>query len=222
MLRCCSIVLAATMASMPFTVADARLHIEALGDGFAFHIEGSVEGSPWLLQHSPDGIEWQDLLFLDGDGEGGVAPRVEVPRGILAQPDAPVGMFRAVQLLADDPLLRRLLAERAKWRLSGTGDYGYELRQNSGQISWRGTIAVTGGEVTAFQTLEQWPPDFPLPNLPTIEALFDRVADAIAQKAEVIDVTWDPDFGFPRTCFIDLSLLIADEERGWTVLAFER
>jgi hypothetical protein len=191
--------IATALASMPLAVADAQLHIENLGDRFAFHLGGSVEGSPWVLQHSPDGIGWQDLIFLDGDGEGGLPPSVEVPRGILAQPDAFRGLFRAVQLPADNPLLRRLLTERAKWRLSGADGYQYELRHNSGWISWRGTITVSGGEVTAVQTIEQWPPDFPLPNIPTIEGLFARVADAIAQKAEVIDVEWDPVFGFPRT-----------------------
>ena len=211
---------ATAVASLPPAVADAQLHVEDVDDGYRFHLTGSMEGSRWLLQHSSDGKNWQDLLFLDGDGEGGVPPAIDVPLAILAHPDTPRCLFRAVQSSEDSQLLRRLLTERAKWRLSGIDGYRYELRQNSGPILWRGKITVFGGEVAAFETIEQWPLDFPLPDIPTIEGLFVRVADAIASLAEVIDVEWDPAFGFPRVCFIDVSKLIADEERGWTVEAF--
>ena len=40
-------------------------------------------------------------------------------------------------------------------------------------------------------------------------------------KSDDGGIEWDPVFGFPRTCFIDISMLIADEERGWSVEAFD-
>lgn len=213
------LVIAATGALVP-AGAEERLQIERLDDGFRFHVEGAGGDGPWVLQHSPDGRAWEELAFM-GEGKGvGDVPSVDVPTGILSQPDAPLGLFRAVQLPEDNTLLRRMLDERAKWRLSGNDSYQYEMRQNSGPISWHGSITVTDGAVTEAETIEQWPPDFPT-DIPTIEDLFRRVAHAIAVNAETIDVQWHPDYGFPGTCYIDYVAMIADEERGWKVEKFD-
>ena len=220
-----SAVLAALLAAVttiPCSRADteALLHIEARADGFAFRLAGAEGGAPWLLQHSLDGRAWEDLLFLDGKADGGGQPAVEVRLGILEEPDAHRGFFRAVQLEQDDPLLRRLLAERARWRLSGFDSYQYRLRQNFGWISWLGIVTVRNREVAAFETIDLQPPVVEPPEAPTIEDLFGRIADAIARDAEMIDVTWHPDFGYPSSCYIDFSTLIADEEQGWTIDEF--
>ena len=51
----------------------------------------------------------------------------------------------------------------------------------------------------------------------TIEELFEILDDAFRQDAKEIHVTYDPDLGYPTSCFIDYSELIADEERGFNV-----
>ena len=51
----------------------------------------------------------------------------------------------------------------------------------------------------------------------TIEALFEILDEAFEQDAKVISVSYEPDFGYPSSVFIDYSELIADEERGFEV-----
>ena len=199
--------------------AEVELRIQPRAGGFAFHLEGTVAGGPWVLQHTGDGKRWQDLLFFDAGGED-QPPGVEIRHEILAVQDAPRGFFRAVQLERADPQRRQFLTERARWRLSEIDGYEYELRQNFGIISWHGVATVDDGEVTAFETIDQFPPGVGDPEVPTIEDLFGRIASAFAQDAETIDITWHPTYGYPSSCFIDLSILIADEEHGWTVESF--
>jgi hypothetical protein len=210
--------LLAAIVAVPCSRADTpvRLDIEARADGFAFRLVGAEGAAHWLLQHSGDGRAWEDFLYL----EGGEVPGIEIRLGALEAPNAGRGFFRAIQLEKDDPLQRRFLAERARWRLSGFDSYQYELRQNFGSISWHGIVTVRGGEVIVFETIDLQPPVVEPPEVPTIDRLFERIAAAIASEAETIEATWHPDFGFPTSCFIDFSTLIADEEQGWTIDAF--
>jgi hypothetical protein len=196
---------------------DPCLRVETRGDGISFDLMGAGGSGIWLLQHSPDARGWEDLVFLDGVGEGRAQPGIEIQWGALPDSEARQGFFRAVQTSEEDPLLRRFLTERTKWRLSGFHNYRYELRQNFGQISWHGIAVVVDDAVDSFETIDLQPPVVDVPEVPTIVGLFDRVARAIAVKAATIDVTWHPIYGFPESCFIDLDPLLADEERGWAV-----
>jgi hypothetical protein len=200
--------------------AEVSLQIEALVDGFGFRLEGDAHGSPWVLQHSSDGTDWDDLLFLDlGEGEER-EPRVSISKAALPKAEAPLGFFRARRLEAEDRVLRDFLAARVKWRLTGFDSYQYELRQNFGAISWHGTVTVIDGDVSSFETIDLQPPVVEVPDVPTIGGLFSRIANAMASDAETIDVAWHPDFGYPATCYIDFDLLLADEEQGWTIESF--
>ena len=49
----------------------------------------------------------------------------------------------------------------------------------------------------------------------TIDRLFDILEDAFDQNAEHIQVSYDPELGYPLSAFIDYSTFIADEERGF-------
>lgn len=64
-------------------------------------------------------------------------------------------------------------------------------------------------------------PDF-FADADTLDDLFGKVRDAYVNKAERIDVTYDPDFGYPATIYIDVSTQIADEEQGYTVTDFQK
>jgi hypothetical protein len=50
----------------------------------------------------------------------------------------------------------------------------------------------------------------------TVEGLFEMIQNAIKQKAYKIEVTYDPESGYPSSAFIDYSAGIADEEKGFT------
>jgi len=215
-------VMVAAVAPLPCARAEpeAILQMVARADGFAFDLLGAEGSAPWLLQHSRDGRGWEDLIFLEGTAGGRAVPGVEVRRGALPVRDARRGFFRAVQLASDEPLRRRYLEERVRWRLSGFDRYQYQLRQNFGSISWLGAVVVVDDEVASFETIELQPPEVEVPEVPTIDRLFDRIADAIARDAESIEVTWHPEFGFPSSCYIDYFAFLADEEQGWTIDAF--
>lgn len=191
------------------------IQIEPVAGGFRASLAGGGASDPWVIQHSTDARVWRNLKFFEA--EDGEAPSVEVPLELLPQPDAPRGFFRAVRLAEDSALLRRFLAERAKWRLGAVAGYTYELRQNMGSISWRGSINVSGGEIASFQTIDLQPPFVEVPEIPTIEDLFDRIEQAIGSGAATIDVSWDAKSGVPLSAFIDFDPLLADEEQGWNV-----
>ncbi len=221
-LRTLAAVLMTIIISTPGVRADpdATLRVETRVDGLAFDLTGTGGTGPWLLQHSRNGRDWEDVQFWEAGEKGAEPPEIAIPWGILSDPDAPEGFFRAIQLENDDPFRRRFLAERAKWRLSGNDSYQYELSQNFGRISWRGIVNVADGEITSFTTLDPRPPSGNPPPVPTINGLFERIANAIAANAVTINVTWDQDTGAPLTGYIDLDELLADEESGWSINAF--
>ena len=214
------LVVAVAVVAFARAEPEPSLRVETVPAGFAFHLAGAGGDGPWLLQHSPDGSEWDEVLFLEGVEGGREQPGIEIQRGALPDPEAREGLFRAVQLEEEDPFLRRFLTERTKWRLSGVDNYQYELRQHFGQISWHGIVLVTDGDVASFVTIDLQPPVVGTPEVPTIDRLFERIAGAMEAGAETIDVTWHPTYGYPVTCFIDISSLFLDEERGWTIEAF--
>ena len=51
----------------------------------------------------------------------------------------------------------------------------------------------------------------------TVAALFDLIEEAYDRKAEVVDVTYDPELGYPTSIGIDYSSQMADEEIAYRV-----
>ena len=49
-------------------------------------------------------------------------------------------------------------------------------------------------------------------SFPNAEQLFDAIQDAIDRGAQVIDVDYDPTFGYPTSVYIDYERSMADEE----------
>jgi hypothetical protein len=58
-------------------------------------------------------------------------------------------------------------------------------------------------------------------HIDTIEKLFNIIQDAIDNDAYNIEVSYDPDFGYPRQVSIDYEEKIADEEMRYEVINFE-
>jgi hypothetical protein len=52
---------------------------------------------------------------------------------------------------------------------------------------------------------------------PTVDGLFDFIADAIDRGAETIDVTFDAELGLPTHIRVDYRLGLADEEIAYEV-----
>lgn len=179
--------------------------------------EGKDGKKLWKLQSSSDGIEWTDFRDILEAGALDGTLILEVEFSELPPAEEGKSLFRAAELSEREIFVRRVAEQREIWRNSGTNDYELLLRQNFGAISWRGKVQVEDNEVVSYKTINLDPPVVGDPNIPSINDLFDKIESAILQNAETINVTWDPTFGYPVTCFIDLSLELADEEKGWTV-----
>ena len=187
------------------------------GDKFSFHVVGEDSNEDWLLQFSQNGNDWQDLLFLDRGIEIGAVPEVDVCPAALPIPNADKALFRVIEYREVGRFYREYLAARSRWRASGLTSYRYGFRWST-MIFWDGSIEVIDGEVSSYERLEAFPPFFEEPPMyRTIEGLFDRIADARARNAASIEVTWDPELGYPKSAAIDQSLLIADEEQYWSI-----
>jgi len=193
------------------------LSINWNGDKFSFRVAGEDGNEDWLLQFSQNGNDWQDLLFLDRGIGMGAVPEVDICPAALPIPNAERALFRVVEYREVGPFYRDYLAARSRWRASGLTSYRYGFRWST-MIFWDGSIEVIDGEVASYDRLEAFPPFFEEPPMyRTIEGLFDRIADARARNAASIEVTWDPELGYPRSAAIDQSLLIADEEQYWSI-----
>ncbi|MEZ5326644.1 MAG: DUF6174 domain-containing protein [Verrucomicrobiales bacterium] len=186
--------------------------MESSADRLTFHVDAD-EGAAafWVLQQSLDGKSWEDLLFLD---EG----TAEVSWGSLRGSRS--ALFRAIGLEKDDTALREFLAARQQWRSGGFDRYRYDVRWNWSFFSWYGTLTVVDREVIASEKILAFPEEIGPLELLTIDGWFEKIAAARTNDAETIDVTWDSDFGFPASGFIDFSALIADEEQSWTIDSF--
>jgi trimeric autotransporter adhesin len=206
--------------SIPVGVADseATLRVDLAAEKLTFYLVGDAGELPWVLQHSQDGIAWEDLIPLESIGnESG--PTVEVALSSLPESRAELGLFRAIQRDDVEPEEREFREARTRWENASLGSYRYEVRSNWSFFTWHGTVTVIDGEVTASEKIMAFPEDIEPLELLTIDGFFDKVANAKADGAEVVDVTWHPELGYPESGFIDISMLIADEEQSWTILS---
>lgn len=195
-------------------VTELRVGMSAERLMFQLADDGGV--LPWVLQSSRDGRKWRDLAFMER-AKGGGGPAAELDRAVLPGSDLRTMLFRAVRLEGDDPFLREFLAARARWNAAGYSGYRYELRWNWSMFSWDGRLTVRDGVAVSAETVFSYPEGLDPLAMLSIDGWFDKIADARAQGAEVIEVEWHPELGYPMSGFIDVSTLIADEEQSWTI-----
>ena len=201
-------------------VHSAELIVQRSDDGLVFELAGAEARGPWVLQHSQDAREWSDLLFLEAEAAGRAVPGVNLHWRAVPESAAREGYFRASLAEGASSVYREYLTQRALWRRANVSRYEYALQQNFGMVFWAGSIRVSGAEVDSFQVTEQIPEFFEITDVPTVDSLFDRIADAIARQAVQVDIEWNSEFGYPESGFIDLDRRIADEEQGWSVRGF--
>lgn len=117
-------------------------------------------------------------------------------------------------------LKKELEAARAIWTAQGLTGYSYHfnwscfcLQEFVAQV----TITVRNGLVTNVIRVEDGRPvsDQFIDQFVTVEALFDRLDDAVSAGAASISAVFDPETGVPTSVFIDYNFQIADEEMGW-------
>ena len=59
-------------------------------------------------------------------------------------------------------------------------------------------------------------------SFPSVEQLFDAIQDGIDRQADLIDVEYDPTYGYPTSVYIDYDRRVADEELSLTSWGLRR
>ncbi|MDB4411247.1 DUF6174 domain-containing protein [bacterium] len=170
----------------------------------------------WILQQSSDGAKWTDLVPLEGSRDM-VGFGVKADRATLGIGDLEKVFFRAKKFSRNEEVKQKYLAALARWDEFNLTNYSYLVNSNQGMISYEARYTVVDGEVTEVETILAWPPFFEPPPSRTIEDWFATVASAIDQNAVTIEIDWNSELGYPESGFIDISRMLADEERGWTI-----
>lgn len=108
---------------------------------------------------------------------------------------------------------------RARWEARGPADYRYEYRTFCFCPNLHGLVEVRDGAVAAVTDLETGEPvtGEPLDGYPTVEELFETLAEWIAREPFHMEVTYDPDIGHPRSASFDFEENVADEEQAFEV-----
>jgi len=142
---------------------------------------------------------------------------VKADRATLGIGDLEKVFFRAKKISLNEEVKQKYLAALARWDEFNLTNYSYLVNSNQGMISYEARYTVVDGEVTEVETILAWPPFFEPPPSRTIEDWFATVASAIDQNAVTIEIDWNSELGYPESGFIDISRMLADEERGWTI-----
>ena len=117
-----------------------------------------------------------------------------------------------------------LARAKQRWALSNIRSYDYVIARSCfcAPTSLRPvTVTVTNGVVTRQVYSDTGEPvATTIPEYGTIEALFDVIGSAFAQRADRVDATYDPATGVPLSVWIDSNFQMADEEFGYSVSAY--
>lgn len=114
----------------------------------------------------------------------------------------------------DGEVPAELVEARQRWEAADVGTYQmvYEVVCFCPRTTV--TVDVTGGEVTDVSVAgEGLVPDEPQ----TVEAMFDELEQAYRAEVADVQVTYDPELGYPADWWIDVDERMADEEYGAVV-----
>lgn len=109
---------------------------------------------------------------------------------------------------------------RDRWAAAGYDDYAFTLTSSCGERNLIGDfeVEVAGGEVVAVSAslahLEMTPESYVESGGGTIDGFLDLAED---RHADVTDVTFDDDLGYPTTLTLDPVPLGVDDEECYTI-----
>lgn len=132
--------------------------------------------------------------------------------------------FYRVSLFNHEELRADLAAARERWSGRGWTAYSFEMQWtcHCPYLGWV-RVVVDGKqvvEVRSVETGELVPPDG-WGSAATVEGLFDRIQSHLDFPAVEARAVFDPESGYPQSASSDLSLMIADDETGFEVRAFQ-
>jgi hypothetical protein len=115
---------------------------------------------------------------------------------------------------------------RQRWADKGPAAYSIDLFRScecTAEMSGPVVVNVQNGTVQsrAYRGGSIVPPNM-APLFPSVEGLFDLIADAAERRAHRLEVRYDRDLGYPAWLVIDYDKAIADDEFTYSVMAFRR
>ncbi len=119
-----------------------------------------------------------------------------------------------------DERLDRLHASRSVWLDAALPDYEFTWqRMCFCPLLPPVRVLVDGNAIVRVADAET---SAPLPadrhdDFPTIDALFDELEELIRRDPHRLEVTYDPELGYPSSVSVDIDERIADEEFSYTV-----
>lgn len=123
-----------------------------------------------------------------------------------------------------------LQANRHRWQAAGIHRYAYHYErpcacQQDSQALF--AISVVGNVVTGVVYLQpESGARTPIAQdrrhwYPTVDDLFDRLAEAAATNAARVEATYDPRYGYPMRIYIDYDPTLPDDEVDIRISGFE-
>jgi hypothetical protein len=127
--------------------------------------------------------------------------------------------------VGDDPLAgadstrEALDAARARWQAAGLDDYRFTYSNSCFcPEDVRGPFTITVRDGVVREVLFQGGPvAADAQRHPTVEALFDRLAEAFDRGADAVRVAYDEALGYPAAAYVDYEAMAADEEDRFEV-----
>lgn len=119
--------------------------------------------------------------------------------------------------------LHELSTNRARWSRVGPDAYSYAVRRlcfcaGPALVAVRVTVLEDGTVERVYVETGEEVPEELQELFPTVDGLFDVLADAFDRNAHSVEVTYDPSSGAPLDIFIDYRENVADEELGFDVV----
>lgn len=113
-----------------------------------------------------------------------------------------------------------LSRNRALWASVRLRDYEFDYQLScfcGSEATENVHIVVRGDQVSAaFRIRDGLPATRQFGKWPTVGDLFDDVQQHIEEKAERLEVTYDPTYGYPRSIAADVRFMVADDESSQT------
>jgi hypothetical protein len=119
--------------------------------------------------------------------------------------------------------LKEFTAAREQWHAAGIHDYTFTLLQHCfciGVQPVRITVKCDAVESARNVQDDAAVTAEVLDKLPTMEGVFQKIAEGYAKPADHITLTLNRDYGYPERVFIDYVTMMADEELIYEIRDF--
>jgi hypothetical protein len=123
--------------------------------------------------------------------------------------------------------LKRLDRSRALWERSRVRDYHYTVTNTCfcpEEFAGPVVVEVREGNTVSATYASTGAPARPQPfaSMDSVDELFDTIARALDREPDAVNVSYDPELGYPVSAHFDFDTRTADEEGGFRVRGFQR